>query len=229
MSKREELRKQRESIKRRERIIIISAIVIVALFITGIVILPSLKPIGNINTITANPRPQAVQNSMGDPKAPVVVEEFSDYQCPYCKKFTEEVEPGIVTQFVATGKVFFTYKPFHLIGAESDLAAQAAYCAGDQGKYWEYHDMLFANQTGEEVGDFTQRRLVAFADKLGLDSNALGSCLSSGKYAQQIQKDTQEGQAKGISATPTFLVNGNPADMGNLATKITEALTALGK
>jgi protein-disulfide isomerase len=86
--------------------------------------------------------------------APVVLVEFSDFQCPYCKKFTDEIEPAIMRDFVSTGKVLFKYVPYSFLddnspGRESKNAAEAAYCAGDQGKFWEYHDMLFTNQGGE--------------------------------------------------------------------------------
>lgn len=224
MSKKEDLKKQREAIKRRQRILTIAGITIVVLLLAAVILLPGIQSVGEIKTITPSPRPQADRNSMGDPNAPVIVEEFSDFQCPYCAKFTQSVEPEIVSTYVATGKVYFTYKPYHLIGPESDAAAQAAYCAADQNKYWEYHDILFANQTGEEVGDFTDARLKAFAQKLRLDMNLFNSCYTSGKYKQQVEQDTVEGQAKGINATPSFLVNGNLADMGNLAQIIDEAL-----
>jgi protein-disulfide isomerase len=226
MSKRQELKQKREEIKRRERIYIIGGITLAVLLLAAIIILPNIKSVGEIKTVAANPRPNANKNAMGDPNAPVIVEEFSDYQCPYCAKFTEQVEAGIVSKYVATGKVYFTYKPYHLIGPESDAAAQAAYCAADQNKYWEYHDILFANQTGEEVGDFTDIRLQAFAKKLGLDMDKFNTCTSTKKYAEQVQQDTLEGQNKGITATPNFLVNGKLADMGNLADLIDQALAA---
>ncbi len=148
-------------------------------------------------------------NSMGDPNAPVRLIEYADFQCPYCRQFWQETEPQIVEQYVKTGKVYFEY---HSVGAflgdESGAAAQAAYCAGDQGKFWEYHDTLFSNWTGENVGDFTPDKLLQYAASVGLDKGTFGDCLNSGKYASRLDQDVKDAQAAGIRATPSFLING---------------------
>ena len=153
--------------------------------------------------------PQQPPNSMGNPAAPVKVLEYADFQCPYCMRFSKETEPQIIEQYVKTGKVYFEY---HSVGAflgeESGAAAQAAYCAGDQGKFWEYHDTLFSHWTGENVGDFTKLNLQQYAAALGLDEASFNDCLSSGKYAALLEQDVKDARAAGISATPSFLVNG---------------------
>ncbi len=153
--------------------------------------------------------PQQPTNSMGDPNAPVKLIEFADFQCPYCREFWQQTEPQIVEQYVKTGKVYYEY---HSVGAflgeESGAAAQAAYCAGDQGKFWQYHDALFSHWTGENVGDFTKDKLLQYAASLGLDKAAFGDCLTSGKYAPILDQDVKDAKAAGIRATPSFLING---------------------
>lgn len=213
MSKRDEIRSKRKRTQRNERSIILIVIIIFVFLIAAVLIAPSLMPIGEMVVPAENPRPIAKMNSMGDPNAPVKVEEFSDFQCPFCRNFVEDVEPQVENDYVATGKVFFTYVPYSFIDditteKESKNAAQSAYCAGDQGKFWQYHDLLFANQTNENVGDFTVRRLKAFAVKLSLDKTNFNSCLDSGKYKQRVLDDRKTGDAKGVTSTPTFFVNG---------------------
>ncbi len=162
---------------------------------------------------TAIPTPhvaaQQPPNSMGDLNAPVKIIEYADFQCPYCMRFHQETEPQIIDQYVKTGKVYFEY---HSVGAflgdESGAAAEAAYCAGDQGKFWEYHDTLFSHWTGENVGDFTNDKLQQYAAALGLDQSSFNNCLSSGKYAPLVQQDATDARAAGVKATPSFLING---------------------
>jgi protein-disulfide isomerase len=109
---------------------------------------------------------------------------------------------------VATGKVRFIYRNFVIIGPESMGAARASMCAAEQERFWDYHDMLFANHTGENVGDFIDRRLLAFAEMLGLDGGTFRACLSSGRYDDQINQDKARGQTVGVASTPSFIING---------------------
>lgn len=95
-----------------------------------------------------------------------------------------------------------------ILGEESELAAQAAECANDQGRFWDYHDVLFANQEGENRGAFLSENLKRFAEALALDGMAFDSCLDSGKYASKVTDDTDEARQQGVNATPTILVNG---------------------
>jgi predicted DsbA family dithiol-disulfide isomerase len=147
--------------------------------------------------------------ALGDPNAPVKVEIYSDFQCPYCKFFWRDTEELIFKNYVATGKVYFTYRSMGVfIGNESAKAAEAAYCAGDQEKFWEYHDLLFANQGAENSGAFSDVNLTGFAQKLNLDMTAFNTCFSGGKYAERVKKDREDATAAGVKATPTFLING---------------------
>jgi protein-disulfide isomerase len=144
-----------------------------------------------------------------------VVEEFSDFQCPYCERFHEETEPLLRQYYIDTGKVRFVYRSFgnfvsQNIGGgktESQDAALGAYCAGEQNKFWEMHAHLFANVIGEDAGSFTDRRIKAIASEIdGLDTSQFNNCYNSGKYEDRIQQDAADGQAAGFSGTPGFLI-----------------------
>jgi len=166
----------------------------------------------NVVNVTSNPRPNAKGNSMGDPNALIHIEEFGDFQCPFCQRFHNETEPFLVDEYIKTGKVYFTY---HSMGnwvsqnigsgnTESQDAASAAYCAMDQNKFWEYHDMLFGNLLGENVGSFSDHRLTAIAETMGLDMNDFNDCNNSSKYKELVQDDYNTGLSIGIQGTPTF-------------------------
>jgi len=144
----------------------------------------------------------------GDPNAPVTMIEFGDFQCPFCGRFFAQTEPQIDKAYIQNGKVRFGYFNFAFLGAESTWAAEAAECASDQNKYWEYHDKLYASQAGENQGAFSKDNLKKFAAALGLDTQTFNQCLDSGKYTSLIQADTQASSAFGVQSTPTLLING---------------------
>jgi len=169
-SRKTDLRAKRRKQERNRVLWVIIAIAAVAAVIAGVVIFVNYRdanaPIGDIVIPTGINRPQQQANSVGDPNAPVKLVEVADFQCPACKSFSDNIEQTLLDNYVATGKVYFTYQTFSFLdeqsnGRESKAAAEAAYCAGDQNRFWDFHDMLYANWTGENVGDFTDRRLVA--------------------------------------------------------------------
>ncbi len=178
----------------------------------GFFLTPAIKqataPVGEVTPLPERLIVSPDDNSMGDPNAPITVVEYSDYQCPACKAFFDYIEEPLISEYVATGKVRFIYHSMGLwIGQESLDAAEAAYCAGEQGKFWEYHNILFANQTGENVGDFLAKRLIAFAREIdGLDVGAFKSCLDSNKYDERVNADGTAGREAGVRGTPTLLV-----------------------
>jgi protein-disulfide isomerase len=197
-SKRHERRAKMHQRERRNRLIMIGLITLGAALLVFAVVWPQLKPIAGIITVTPNPRPNEDRNSMGDPNAPIKIEQFADFQCPYCKQFFENTEPLLVQYFISTGKVQFTYRSAGNFvsgnvgtgNTESQDAALAAYCAADQGKFWEMHDALFANNRDvENQGSFVSRRLTAIARSVGLDMPAWQNCYNSGKYKDQVQQD----------------------------------------
>lgn len=187
MSKREELRERRRQKEKRTRIAWITAAVVLVLGAAAAFILPPIIAMNGITKAALQPRPQQDGLSMGDPNAPVKVEEFSDFQCPICKDFADTYEPSIIRDFVATGKVYFTYNPMAFIGPESVTAAKAALCASEQNKFWQFKDMLFANHTGENVGDYSDSRLVAFARAAGVYNSAFKKCAADNTYTDLLK------------------------------------------
>jgi len=225
MSKREELKEKRRQQQKRTQFLWLGVFALFAIGFVGLVVVPPLLPVTGVVDITPNPRPDAKGLSMGDPNAPVKVEEFSDFQCPGCLFFFINGEPTLVRQYVETGKVQFTYTPLAFLGVESTMAATAAYCAAEQNRFWDYHDMLFANQTGENVGDFAERRLIAFADHLDLDTRAFRSCYRENEYEQNLMENTARGDQVSVAQTPSFLVNGELVEAQGLFQAIEAALT----
>lgn len=140
----------------------------------------------------------------GDPNAPITIIEFSDFECPFCAKFYSQTLPSIQQKYIDTGKVKFVYKDFPLnFHKNAQKAAEAAQCAGDQGKYWEYHDKIFDNQPSLNL-----ENLKKWAIDLSLDINEFNQCLDSGKYYDEVQRDMEEGTAAGVRGTPAFFING---------------------
>jgi protein-disulfide isomerase len=146
---------------------------------------------------------------LGQADAPVTLEMFGDFQCPVCGEFARTIEPPFFLKYVDTGKVKFVWHDYTWIGDESVQAALAARCAGKQGHFWAFHDTLFANQHGENLGDFARPNLMAFATQLGLDQTTFGDCMDSGRDLQGIRNSTSDGVSLGIDVTPAFLINGD--------------------
>jgi len=143
----------------------------------------------------------------GQANATVNIEIFSDFQCPYCAR-ADAMLHQLAPAYLDTGKANVTYRYFAFLGDESQWAANAAECAGEQGQFWVFANMLFTHQAGENAGAFTRSNLKQFANGLGLSPTAFGACVDSDKYAGAIQHDTREGQRRGVRSTPTFFVNG---------------------
>jgi len=118
------------------------------------------------------------------------------------------VKPALFREYVDTGKVKFVYKHMAILGQESVWAAEASECAADQGKFWEYHDLVFDRQAGENQGAFNKDKLLAMAQELKLDMARFEPCLKNDQTQGRVQADTQEGQQVGVRGTPTFFVNG---------------------
>ncbi|MEK7600554.1 MAG: DsbA family protein [Patescibacteria group bacterium] len=149
---------------------------------------------------------------LGDKKAPVTIIEFSDYQCPYCRAFWRETYPRLKKDFIETGKVRLVFRDFPLSNHPGAIpAAHATECAEEQGKFWEMHDMIFAEQDTKGVNtiSFSVDDLKRWAGKVGLNQTAFNTCLDSGKYNEEIAKDLKDGAASGASGTPSFFINGN--------------------
>lgn len=136
------------------------------------------------------------------------------------------VLPAIEEEFVSTGQVRVQVRPVAIAGGESNLAAEGAECANDQGRFWDFHDTLYANQRGENKGAFSRENLKRFAEALELDTAAFDSCLDSGKYAAKVRDDTEAARQMGITSVPTIFVNGRAVswELETLLSAIREAL-----
>lgn len=150
-----------------------------------------------------------VGRSLGDPDAPVKIEAYEDPQCPACGLFTDRIEPLLISEFVADGTVFFTYRDFPFLGQESFDGAVAMRVAEEMdGKFWDYHDVIFFNQDGENQGAFAADRLADMAELVGLDREQFLAELDDPKYLEAVSAELSEGQDRGVNSTPTLFVNG---------------------
>src|SRR6266705_3000471 len=138
----------------------------------------------------------------GDPKAPVVIVEFSDFQCPYCQAVAPTLKKLLLKY---EGRVSLAYLdlPLRDIHPQAQSAAEASRCAGEQGKFWEYHDLLFANQS-----KLDRPGLIEHARKLQLDDKRFEACLTGGKFRTAVSSDAQDGMRAGVNGTPAFFING---------------------
>ncbi len=227
MSKRQLLREKRQREQNRNRMISIGAVVVGALLVAFLFIYPNIKPIGEIVSITPGVYPQTDMNTMGDPNAPVKLEVWEDFQCPACKNFSENIESLLIQNYIATGKVYYIFRHYSFIddysaSKESDQAANASMCAGEQGRFWDYKKILFDNWLGENVGSYADRKLLAFAGSIGLDMDKFNKCFNSNAYKAQIDQDFSDGVDMGVSGTPSIFVDGvfvaNPNGEGYIPT-----------
>ncbi len=172
---------------------------------------PAASGAANVVTAPGSPLPDGIVRdgrTLGPSTAKVTLDIWEDFQCPACANFTNQIEPVLISRYVVPGQLKITYHDFAFIGQESQDASSAARCAGQQGKFWEFHDYLFANQNGENQGWFTRARFVAIADKIGLDQAAFQACYDGGSQRQAVTAETQSGSAAGVSSTPTLILDG---------------------
>lgn len=148
--------------------------------------------------------------ALGSDDAKVTIVEFGDYQCTWCHRWHEGTKDTLMADYVETGKVRFLFKDFpinDLSDRASSLAAEASYCAADQGKYWEYHDEVYTNWEGENTGWVTRASLEQFAENTGVsDMEKFSDCLDSGRYAGIVRDNYNLARSVGLDATPSFIV-----------------------
>lgn len=166
---------------------------------------PSAKPAKKPEIVAGNHSDD--DPFMGDKNAPVTLIEWSDYECPFCKRFFDNTLHKIKTKYIDTGKVKFVYRDFPLsFHANAMPAAIAAECAREQGgdeTYFKYHDMIFEKQSLLNTSNFKK-----FADNLGLNTDKFNECFDGRKYKDEVDKDFRDGQSVGVTGTPGFLLNG---------------------
>jgi protein-disulfide isomerase len=143
--------------------------------------------------------------TLGSAGARVTIVEFADFQCSFCRKFWADTLAKLKESYVKQGKVRFVFRHFAILGKFSEQAAMTADCAGEQGKFWEYHDKLFANQGGLA---FTQSKLQQYGGELGLKATNFKRCLTTEKYRKKVEGETAVAASLGARGTPTFFVNG---------------------
>lgn len=145
---------------------------------------------------------------LGDNNSKVTMIEFADFQCPFCGEWQKTVFQEIKSKYIDSGKVRFVFMDFAFLGEESTRSAEAARCAADQNKFWEYHDYLYEKQNGENEGAFADANLKQFAKDLKLNGSEFNSCFDSGKYKQKLSEDITKAEQYGVQSTPTVFING---------------------
>lgn len=171
----------------------------------GVAAGPTPTPSASPSAVTALP---VDGMSLGLASALVTIEVWADYQCPYCGLQAHGIEPSIVRDQVATGAARLVFRDFAFLGRESTDAAVAARCAGAQGRFWDYHDLLFASQQGENQGAFVRQNLLGLGRFAGLDEAAFGTCLDDPAIAKAVADETAAGRGHGIESTPTLRISG---------------------
>jgi protein-disulfide isomerase len=162
---------------------------------------------------------------LGRASAPVLVEEYGDIQCPVCGQWERTVYPT-VRRLVDQGRIRFAYHPIAFIGPESVAAANAAEAAGDEGRFWAYHDLLFADQAPEHSGVLTTDRLLELGRQVGLTSQQFRRKVRDGTYDNWIRQATDQSSQRGVNQTPTVLVNGQQVDAALTAQGLLAAVNA---
>ncbi|HEY3365857.1 MAG TPA: thioredoxin domain-containing protein [Symbiobacteriaceae bacterium] len=164
----------------------------------------------------------------GPDSAKVKLVEYGDFQCPSCGVAHMKQEP-LLEPLITSGQVQFTFKHFIVVdanvgGSESQWAAEAAECAGDQGKFWAMHDYLYEHQNGEGKGNFVLSRLKQFGATLGLEPVAFNKCLDSHTYSSRVKQQSKEAENLRLEGTPSFLVNGKLVKDGDFVKAVKEAV-----
>ncbi len=161
--------------------------------------------------------------AIGRVDAPVVIVEWADFQCPFCGKFARDTQPALVKKYVATGELRIEWRDFPYLGAQSRAAALAARAAAAQGKFWAYHDALYADQHAVNSGYLTSGYLTDIATKVGLNVPRFATAMQSKSLAAKVNADFEEGTSIGINGTPAFLVGTTPV-MGAQPASVYEKL-----
>lgn len=221
-SKRDAIKAQRTRKKRQQRMNTIlwvgGFILILILILITPAIYNTLKPAGDFVKVTPVAFPMVDGKAIGKPDAKVKIEVYADFQCPACKGYSESIEKQLLTSsYITNGQIYYIFRQFPFLDSqsatkESHQSANASMCALEQGRFWDYHAILFANQgVVENGGSFNNKRLTAFAESLGLDMTAFNSCFNGNRYSSDIEADYQMGVTAGVNRTPSILINGtNP-------------------
>ena len=155
--------------------------------------------------------------SLGSPTAPVTIVEFGDYQCPTCGAWYNSQEVSLIQNIVNTGKARLVWRDFDYYGPDSVSASEAAYAAGEQGKFWQFHDLLFQRQQTPNSGWASKQNMEKFAQQLGLNMTQFNQAFNSGNYDALINANHSLGMQAGVTETPTFFLIGPNGKMITIA------------
>jgi len=201
-------RSQATARKRRNQLILTTAtaavIAVIALIVLGGVLRDDGDGAGNGVERTS----QRAGRVLGEQTAGVVLTMWEDFQCPFCRKANDSVVARIVQDYVNTGRVQLHFRHFAFLGQESVWAAEAAECAAEQNRFWDYEEELFKRQRGENVGTYKKDKLKEAAATIGLDADAFNACLDTDRYKAQVQAELAEGKRLGVDSTPSFFLEG---------------------
>ncbi|MFC8538186.1 DsbA family protein [Streptomyces sp. NPDC057249] len=168
--------------------------------------------------------------AVGDADAPVVMIEYSDFQCPYCGKFARDTEPELIRSYVDKGVLRIEWRNFPIFGEESEQAARAAWAAGRQGKFWEFHDQAYSKTHRKNTGAFSTDKLTAMAKAAGVtDLDTFRSDMDSDEARTAVERDRTEGFDVGVTSTPAFLVNEIPVLGAQSAGTFKQAIESAAK
>ena len=216
ISKKQEIREKRRKKERQTRILTIAAVFLVAVLVIAVLAAPSIRsslaPVAEIQAITSRNWPQSNDRAIGNPDAKVVVEVYEDFKCSACQAYNQAIEPQVVENHALTGEIYYIFRSYPFLDdrssiKDSDRAALAASCAMDQDRFWDYKSMLYTN-LAYQPDEFNEKRLIAMADSLEMETAQFEQCLESKKYQEMIDEDIASGIQKNITGTPSVFVNG---------------------
>ena len=176
---------------------------------------PKIEQIGateiTMDTFVSNGSP-----TLGNENAPITLVEFGDYQCHYCNVFFESIEDDIIKNYVETGKVKMIFKDYNIIGQDSVNASHGAHCSNEQGLFWEYHDTLYSNWTGENNGWASPRNLTVFAEEINADMDKWTQCMNEKSHSITINEINNDARTLELTGTPAFFVINSDGQVSKL-------------
>jgi protein-disulfide isomerase len=228
LSKRQARKEEIRRKERQQRLIVIAVVVVVFIVILGAIVVPLVKsytnPASDVIRGTPVPISNANGTAIGDPNAPVKIDVFEDFACSACQVYNVKVEPSVLTDIVDKGGVYYVFHNFPFLDdrstdKRSHRAASAAECANEQGRFWDYKQLLFLNQGNEAInGEFNAERLAKYAQALNLDMAKFNACVQANPYQSVIDADKKLGETMNINGTPSIFVNGQEVAPGKVPT-----------
>lgn len=215
LSKRQALRAERARQAKRQRIMIIGGIFILVAAIIGLIVTSTsgVSSAGEFTRITPQPYQNENGLKLGDPNAKVVIDLFEDFKCSACQSYTASIEPRVIAELIDTGMASYVFHNYPFMYSEdsgysdSTIAAHGAMCAAEQNRLWDFKKLIFVNLQ-YIVGEFSENKMIAFADSLNLDESQFKQCITERRYQKEIDADLALGLQMGVTGTPSIFVNG---------------------